>query len=195
MTASASPSASVEPLPDGALRITLLPGRSSATIRVHEVVAAVRVPGEAVVRTTAVAGTLALLADGSFTTSSRATADLDALVSDSDLRDEWIKINTLQTRVYPRAEFTPLRLAGVPVPLPADGAWDGTLEGTLRIHGVARAVAWTIHATRTGDELHVTGTTPSFRFGDYGMAVPANRLILSVEDDIRLEIDVAARLG
>ena len=33
----------------------------------------------------------------------------------------------------------------------------------------------------------------SFRFGDYGMAVPANRLILSVVDDVRLEIDLVAK--
>jgi polyisoprenoid-binding protein YceI len=189
VAASASPTRS--PLPAGALRFTILAARSVATIRVNEVIAAVQVPGEAVVKTTAFSGSLVLLSDGTFAKDSLISADLDALKSDNDLRDEWIKFNTLLTRVYPRAEFSPARVIGLPLPL-ATGEWSATIEGTMKIHGVERPLSWPVQVTRAAGEVRVRGRT-SFKFGDYGMAVPANRLILSVVDDVRLEIDVVAR--
>ena len=187
-----TPNATTAALPSGARRFTVLPDRSQATIRVREQVASVPAPGDAVLTTKAFRGTLVLLADGTFAPDSRLSVDLDALKSDNDLRDEWIKINTLNTRVYPRAEFTPQRVTGVPLPLPASGEWSATIEGTMKIHGVERPLAWPVQATRSSAEVRVRGTT-AFKFGDYGMAVPANRLILSVVDEVRLEIDVVAR--
>jgi polyisoprenoid-binding protein YceI len=190
LAASASPSRS--PLPAGALRFAILTARSVATIRVNEVIAAVQVPGEAVVKTTAFTGSLVLLADGTFASGSLIAADLDALKSDNDLRDEWIKFNTLNTRIYPRAEFTPSRVTGIPLPLAATGTWTGTIEGTMKIHGVEKELSWPVTVTRAAGEIRTQGKT-SFKFGDYGMDVPANRLILSVVDDVRLEIDVVAQ--
>lgn len=189
---TAAPTATGSPLPSGAIRLTVVPDRSQATIRVREQIAAVPAPGDAVLTTKAFSGTLVLLADGTFAPNSKLSADLDSLKSDSDLRDEWIKINTLNTRVHPRAEFTPARVTGVPLPLPTTGEWTATVDGTMRIHGVERALAWPVQVTRSPGEVRVRGAT-AFKFGDYGMAVPANRLILSVVDDVRLEVDLAAR--
>jgi polyisoprenoid-binding protein YceI len=178
-------------LPPGALAFTVGSG-TKATIRVHEQVAGVALPGEAVVTTTAVDGRFVLLADGTFQEGSKLRADLDALKSDSDLRDEWIKVNTLQTRRYRYAEFTPVRISGVPLPLPASGSWQATVEGTMKIKATEKPVAWDLAVTRMGGDVSASGAI-RFRFGDYGMDVPANRLILSVEDDIHLEIALAAR--
>ena len=189
---TASPTAATSPLPAGARRFTAVPDRSNATIRVREQVAGVSAPGDAVLTTSAFKGTLVLLADGTFASGSMLSADLDTLKSDSDLRDEWIKVNTLNTRVYPRAEFSPARVTGVPLPIPSAGDWNATLEGTLKIHGVERPISWPVQVARSPGETRVRGAI-AFKFGDYGMAVPANRLILSVVDDVRLEIDVVAR--
>lgn len=186
------PAAATSPLPSGARRFAVVPDRSLATIRVRERIAAVPAPGDAVLTTQAFSGALVLLTDGAFASGSRLSADLDTLRSDSDLRDEWIKTKTLNTRLYPRAEFTPNRAVGIPVPLPDSGEWNATIEGTMKIHGIERPLAFPVLATRSRGEVRVRGTT-AFRFGDYGMAVPANRLILSVVDDVRLEIDVVAR--
>jgi polyisoprenoid-binding protein YceI len=191
-TATVSPTAATSPLPAGARRFTAVPDRSTATIRVREQVAGVSAPGDAILTTSAFKGTLVLLADGTFASGSMLSADLDTLKSDSDLRDEWIKVNTLNTRSFPRAEFSPARVTGVPLPLPASGEWNATIEGTMKIHGVDRPVSWPVQVTRSAGDTRVRGAT-AFRFGDYGMAVPANRLILSVVDDVRLEIDVVAR--
>jgi len=189
---TAAPTATSSPLPSGARRFTVVPDRSQATIRVREQVAAIPAPGDAVLRTSAFNGTLVLLADGMFASGSMLTVDLDTLKSDSHLRDEWIKVNTLNTRAYPRAEFAPTRVSGLPLPLPATGEWSATIEGTMKIHGVERGVSWPVAVTRSTGEVRVRGST-AFKFGDYGMAVPANRLILSVVDDVRLEIDIVAR--
>jgi polyisoprenoid-binding protein YceI len=186
------PTASASPLSSGARRFAVVPDRSQATIRVREQIAAVPAPGDAVLTTKAFSGMLVLVADGTFASGSQLSVDLDALKSDNDLRDEWIKVNTLNTRIYPRAEFAPSRVSGVPVPLPATGEWSATIEGTMKIHGVERPLAWPVQVTRSPGEVRARGTT-AFKFGDYGMAVPANRLILSVVDDVRLEIDVVAR--
>jgi polyisoprenoid-binding protein YceI len=190
-SATSSPIAAAT-LPAGAIRFVIAASRSQATIRVREQVAGISAPGDAVLTTKAFSGSLALLAGGTFATGSLIAVDLDTLKSDEPLRDEWIKFNTLNTRVYPRAEFTLERVSGIPMPIAAQGEWAATLEGTMKIHGVERSLSWPVRVTRTASEVRVRGAT-SFRFGDYGMAVPANRLILSVVDDVRLEIDLVAR--
>ena len=190
----ATPAASATALPAGARRFEIVAERSLATIRVREQIAAIPAPGDAVLTTRAFSGAAVLLSDGTFANGSAFAADLDTLKSNESLRDEWIKFNTLNTRIYPRAEFTLVRISGVPMPLTAQGDWTATLEGTMKIHGVERPLSWPVQVTRSAGEIRVRGTT-AFKFGDYGMAVPANRLILSVVDDVRLEIDLVARDG
>ena len=192
VTTTSAATSTATALPAGARRFAIVPERSVATIRVREQIAAIPAPGDAVLTTRAFTGTVVLLADGGFASGSSFAADLDMLKSDEPLRDEWIKFNTLNTRVYPRAEFTLARVIGVPMPIAGQGDWAATLEGTMKIHGAERQLTWPVQVTRTGNEVRVVGAT-AFHFGDYGMAVPANRLILSVVDDVRLEIDLVAR--
>lgn len=189
---SPSPSPSPAPLPSGAIRFVVVPDRSIATIRVRDQVANIPAPGDAVLTSRAFSGGLVMLPDGTFAAGSTISIDLDSLASDPALRDEWIKINTLETRRYPHAEFTALGVTGIPLPLPASGEWQAQVRGTMRIHGVERELTWPLHVTRGNVEVRATGAT-TFRFGDQGMAVPADRLILSVVDEVRLEIDVVAK--
>ena len=191
-TSAATSTTVATALPAGARRFAIVSERSLATIRVREQVAAIPAPGDAILTTRAFTGAVVLLPDGNFASGSAFAADLDTLKSNEPLRDEWIKFNTLNTRVYPRAEFTLSRVSGMPMPIAAQGEWAATLEGTMKIHGVERQVTWPVQVTRSGNEVRVLGAT-AFKFGDYGMAVPANRLILSVVDDVRLEIDLVAR--
>ena len=100
-TSTSIPTASA--LPAGARRFAIVPERSLATIRVREQIASIPAPGDAILTTRAFTGTVVLLPDGGFASGSTFAADLDTLKSDEPLRDEWIKINTLNTRVYPRA--------------------------------------------------------------------------------------------
>lgn len=191
-SAAPTPTSSATALPSGARRFAIVPERSLATIRVREQIAAIPAPGDAILTTRAFSGDVVLLADGAFANGSAFAADLDTLKSDEPLRDEWIKFNTLNTRTYRHAEFRLARVTGIPMPLAAQGEWAATLEGMMKIHGVERPLVWPVQVTRSAGEVRVRGAT-AFKFGDHGMAVPANRLILSVVDDVRLEIDLVAR--
>jgi polyisoprenoid-binding protein YceI len=137
-------------------------------------------------------GEFVLLADGTFSPGSKIRADLERLRSDNDLRDEWIKFNTLQTSRYRYAEFTPTRLSGVPMPLPASGTWNAKLDGTMKIKTTEKPVTWDLVVTRDATSTNAGGAIV-FKFADYGMDVPANRLILSVKDEIRLRVDLVIR--
>lgn len=189
-TTAPSPSATSTALavPAGAVGFTVADG-SRSVIRVHEQVAGVALPGEAVVTTAAMDGTAVLGADGTFASGSLIRADLRALKSDNDLRDEWIKFNTLETSPFRYAEFTPTRVTGIPLPLPAAGTWNAKLEGTMKIKTTTKPVTWDLVVTRDSAKTTASGGLV-FQFGDYGMAVPANRLILSVKDEIRLQVDL-----
>src|SRR6266511_2149889 len=74
----------------------------------------------------------------------------------------------------------------------SSGEWNAKIAGTMKIYGTERPLVWDLKITRSAAQTRASGTT-AFRFGDYGMVVPANRLVLSVVDDLRLEIDVVAR--
>ena len=189
-TTAASPTATTSALavPAGAVGFTVADG-SKSVIRVHEQVAGVALPGEAVVTTAVMDGTAVLGGDGMFASGSIIRADLQALKSDSDLRDEWIKFNTLETSRFRYAEFNPTRVTGVPLPLPASGTWNAKLEGTMKIKTTTKPVTWELVVTRDTSRTTASGGIV-FKFGDYGMAVPANRLILSVKDEVRLQVDL-----
>ena len=59
---------------------------------------------------------------------------------------------------------------------------------------MTRRVTWEATATFAGQEVSVRAKT-AFRFGDFGLRVPRVSVVLSVEDDIRLEIDLLLRRG
>jgi polyisoprenoid-binding protein YceI len=133
--------------------------------------------------------------DGSAGPSSRISVDLRELKSDDPRRDSFIKQNTLQTERFPLAEFGPTRVEGLPNPLPASGEHAFRLVGGLTVHGVQRETTWSVRARRDGARLTGVATT-TVKFGDFGMAPPRVPLVLSIIDEIRLELDlVAAQAG
>jgi polyisoprenoid-binding protein YceI len=122
---------------------------------------------------------------------SRFSVDLRDLKSDSDQRDNFVKMAVLQTQRYPTADFVPTAAQGLPSPLPAGGSATFTLTGPLTVHGVTRDQTWQVTARREGNGLSGTAST-SFKFGDFGMEPPRVPMVLSVVDEIRLEIALAA---
>ena len=82
-----------------------------------------------------------------------------------------------------------------PSPLPAAGHYAFQLSGPMTVHGVQKEVTWDVTAARDGANLTGTATT-AFKFGDFGMQPPQVAVVLSVEDDIRLEVNlVASQVG
>jgi polyisoprenoid-binding protein YceI len=166
---------------------------SKTTVRVREVLAQIRAPSDAVLTGTGVKGSFTLSADGTFAASSKITADLTTLCSDEGLRDQFIKDNTLQTRRFPTAEFIPDKAGALPLPLPETGEFTFTLAGRMTIHGTTKTVTFDVTAKRDGARLTATAkANPSWKFADFGMQRPRVASVLSIEDDIRVEIALVA---
>jgi polyisoprenoid-binding protein YceI len=167
----------------------VVPDQSEARYRVREQLANLQFPSDAVGRTRAITGTVAFAGDGSIVSSaSKLTVDLTTLQSNEQRRDNFIKSNTLEVSRYPTAEFVPREARGLPWPLPASGEATFQLVGDMTIHGTTRPVTWDVTAKFAGDRVTGTATT-SFKFGDFNMQVPRVAVVLSVEDNIRLEVD------
>ncbi len=194
-TPTLEPPPTLAPMPSGALRFQVTSGRSTATFRVREQLAGISFPSDAVGCTSSVTGQLVVQPDGTFVSNaSRITVDLRDLKSNSNQRDTFIKMSTIQTSRYPLATFVPLRAEGLPSPLPERGTATFKLTGQLTVHGVTKEQTWDVTATRAGNQLTGNATT-SFTFEDYGMSPPRVPVVLSVVDEIRLEVHLEAMQG
>jgi hypothetical protein len=168
-------------------------GDGVATVRIREQLVGWTVPDDAILTSDDVSGTFGLLDDGTFDPASSLSISLMTIKSDESLRAEAAR-ETMNAYRFPLAEFRPLRTSGLPTPLPATGRWDFRITGTLSVNGISRDLDWDASAERTGGEIKATAKT-SFRFGDFAMDVPRRGPVLSIVDEIRLQVDVTARPG
>lgn len=177
----------------GAITFTVQAG-SKAVVRVNEQLADRTLPNDAVLTSEKVSGEFTLNADGTFASASKIAVDLNALSSDSRQRDSFIKDNTLQTRRFPEAVFVPVRAAGLTLPLAASGDMTFKITGQMTIRGVTKELTFDVKATRSGSDLVATANVaPAFQFGTFGMEQPRVFSVLSIKDEIRLEVALVAK--
>ena len=189
------PTAEATPELDGGLAMSIVPGRSSAAFRVNEQLVGKDLPGDAIGSTAAVSGVIAIGADGEVDAGqSRIVVDLNGLRSDNGMRDTYVRRTILDVDAYPNAVFIPSRAEGLPFPLPDSGAVSFRLIGDLTIHGTSREVAWDVNARRTATEVSGTANT-TVTFSDFGLEPPSVAAVLSVSDEIRLEIALVANIA
>ena len=162
---------------------------TEAVYLVNEQLARVNLPSDAIGTTDAVSGVILLGADNQIPAEgSELRVDLSTLTSDSDRRDGYIRRNTLSAGLYPFAVFVPREVPGLPSPLPTQGETTFQMVGDMTMHGVTSGLVWDVTATFAGDEITGQATT-EFPFDKFGMTRPRVRLVLRVEDRIRLRID------
>jgi len=169
---------------------------SKATVRVREQLVGVNLPSDAVLVATGATGTFVLKDDGTFSTDSKITFDLTTLASDQRDRDNFVKMDTLQTRQFPKADFVPTKTSGLTLPMPASGEFTFKLIGQMTIHGTTKEVTFDVTAKRSGNELTATATAdPTWKFADFGMSAPSVPFrVVSVVDEIRVVVDLVATL-
>ena len=172
-------------------RLEIAPG-SKAGYRVNEQLARLTLPNDAVGTTESVTGAIVVERDGSFSKESKLTVDLRTLKTDEPKRDAFLRMNTLETDKYPNAEFVPKRHKGMPVPLPASGNATFQLIGDMTLHGVTSEVVWNVTANLAADTVAAKATT-NFPFAKFKLTIPKIFGLISVNDDIRLELDVRLR--
>jgi len=163
---------------------------NEARFLVREQLAGATLPNDAIGRTAAVTGAIVLDAQGKVVAgSSEIRVDLRTLQSDQPRRDNYIKRRTLIVDSFPFAVFRVRELRGLPADLPAGRSLAFSVVGDLTVHGVTAPAVWsaTAHVAEGGA---ITGRAETrFTFGTFGMQRPRVMVVLSVEDEIRLEYD------
>jgi polyisoprenoid-binding protein YceI len=190
-TAAATSATSVPTVTSGTWTIS---DTSKATVRVREQLVGVNLPSDAILVAIGATGAFLLKDDGTFSSDSKITFDLTTLASDQRDRDNFVKMDTLQTRQFPKAEFVPTKTTGLVLPMPASGEFTFKLTGQITIHGKTKDVTFDVVATRTGNDLTATATAaPTWKFGDFGMSAPSVPFrVVSVVDEIRVVVDLVA---
>ncbi|MFQ6026958.1 MAG: YceI family protein [Dehalococcoidia bacterium] len=185
--------ATLSPVAAGSARVTLTSG-SQARYIIGEQLARRDLPNDAIGETTDISGTINLNSSGKIDSlGSQITVNLQTLTSDANRRDRFIRNNALNSNKFPTAEVAVQELPGLPWPLPDSGEASFQLVSDLTVHGETRPVTWEVTA-QFGPEA-VTGTArTTITFDQFNMEKPSLFFIVSVNDEIDLELDFEASL-
>ena len=168
--------------------VTFIVGEGSeATFSVGEELRNLPLPIVAVMRTESLSGEVHL--DGR---ESRVSIDLQTLSSDQAFRDRWTR-NRLFGQ-HPTGTF----ILPDATPLP-DGFTNGdTVEtqvsGTLELLGQTFPVTFDIQARDDGDVVVILGKT-TFTWDDFGIEKPTAPSVVSLEDEVTVNVLISARPG
>jgi polyisoprenoid-binding protein YceI len=148
---------------------------------------------EVVGTTNAIIGSILFDEDGNPLPCSNFAVDMRTLVTDENRRDNYLRENTLESDAYPFAIFIVSAVEGLDGPIADGDTVTATLVGDLTLHGVTQSASWDAEITRDGDTL--TGTaTHTFLIEDYDMEKPIVGPVVSIEDEVTLNIEVTANL-
>ena len=179
--------------PAGPTRFEILKG-TRASYRVREQLAGVDFFNDAVGVTEAVEGALLIKPDGTIDASqSRLTLDLRTFSTDQERRDNYLRNSIFEVAKFPQAVFVARTITGSPW-LSADAKppfiVGFQLLGDMTLHGITKSLSWKVVVTHNTPKGLVEGKAmTSFPFSTFGLTKPAFAFLLSVEDNIRLEID------
>lgn len=174
-------------------RLELIAAQSEARYRVREQLVGVNFPNDAVGVSKQVQGVVRLDRNGRPLEGSRFTVDLSALASDEARRDNFIRRNTLNTAQFPLAEFVPKEVRGLGFPLPTSGKARVQIVGDLKIRETVRSVTWEGEVEFRGETAVLQASTV-FTFKDFGLTQPRVAVVLSVDENIRLEVSFTFRV-
>ena len=99
----------------------------------------------------------------------------------------------MNTAEFPHAELVLTGAQGLSDPLPTSGEVNFQLVGDLTVRGVTLPTTWDVEAQISGEELIGTAATKVTITG-FGMDLPIVGSVLSIENEIDLEIDFRAAL-
>jgi len=169
-----------------------LTGNSISRFRVREQFARVSLPNDAVGETREVSGSLVFDGSGAVVAGqSKITVGLLSLQSDEDDRDEFLRTNLLQSENFPLAELVIRETPGMPWPIPCQGEVLFQIDGDMTVHGVTVPMTWDATVQFRPDGVKGLMTI-NFPFSTFDMKKPKRLFLLSVDDDIRLELQFDA---
>jgi polyisoprenoid-binding protein YceI len=184
--------------PSAATRFEIAPG-TRVLYRVREQLVGVSFLNDAVGVSQGVKGGLSVRADGSVDpNASRLVLDLTTFTSDQDRRDNFIRRRVFEVEKFPEAVFVARRTEGSPLPNPSAKTpfpiVGFKLIGDMTMHGVTKEVSFDVIATYNPEGALVEGkAVTAFPFSAFNLTKPALPFLLSVEDEIKLEVDFKAK--
>jgi polyisoprenoid-binding protein YceI len=182
--------------------LTAIPGtwtvgsKSVAGYRVHEQLAFLSAPSDAVGRTSQVTGSATITASGTALTVTAASfnVNVQSLTSDQSMRDSHLQTLGLESAQFPHATF----VLSSPVTLPANAtsgaAIQVSLHGALTIHGTTRTVTIPVKARLSGSAIEVVGSI-TFPWGEFNMQAPNIGGFVSVGSTATMEFDLFLEHG
>jgi polyisoprenoid-binding protein YceI len=162
-----------------------------AGYRVREKLAELPAQSDAVGQTLDVTGSMkvARTAEGYSISDIRVEANLQALKSDKDKRDQKIHTIGLQTDQYPKATFASAGPVSVPASAIAGDETKMDVQGDLTIHGVTKRVTIPLQAKVVGDQIEVIGSL-AFPMSDYAIDPPNIPPFVTVQPEGTMEFKV-----
>lgn len=192
--AEATPTVETPAQGSGGVRFEIVPEKSEARYRVREQLANLTLPNDAIGKTNRVSGAIVIGADGQVDPQqSRFEVDVSTLQSDQSRRDNFLKRSTLQTDQYPIVSFVPKTISGLSWPLPESGNFSFQMTGDMTIRDVTREVTWDVTGTLDGGQA-VGQAVTKFTFADFNLEQPRVPVVLSIVDEINLELDATMQL-
>ena len=165
---------------------------SQAGYRVREQLANLPAESDAVGRTDQVTGSITVTGDGTSSSLTTGTLQVDTttIASDKPMRDSRLRTEGLQTDRYPTASFTLTQPVAVPAAAISGTSSDITLVGDLTLHGVTKSVQIPAKTQLVDGTIQVAGSI-SFPLSDYSIVAPnIGGFIVSIADQGSLEFVV-----
>ncbi len=167
---------------------------SVARYSVTEQLASLSSPIDAVGETGDVEGAIVFESDGGIDPSrSVITVALAGLTSDESRRDRYVSNRVFDTSQYPNAELAITGVDGLDWPFPDSGETTFRLHGDMTVRDATSPTTWDVEAQSAGGV--VTGQAKTVvTFDQFDLSKPSLAFIISVEDEIRLELDIQATI-
>ena len=191
-----TPVPTAEPEAPASVGVTVSLSESSvARYLIGEQLARLSMPNDAIGETPDVSGSVVFDADGKVDSSkSVVTVGLAGLTSDESRRDGYVRNRVFDVSKYPDAELAVTDVADLPWPLPESGEVKFLLIGDFTIRDTTVLTKWEVTAEISGGTI--TGQAKTvLTFDQLSLSKPSFGFIISVEDDIRLELDIEAEIS
>lgn len=163
------------------------PDQSKATYTVHEQLANLPLPDDAVGSTSALAGTIYL--DGRPST---VTIDLKTFQSGQSARDAKIRDVSPGLTHYPPAQFTVSKLSDLPAQYKPGDTVTRNVTGTLQLNGIEKPWTFAVEARMQDNVLSLHGST-DFTWEDFKMSPPVSGVLLHADDKVHVELLLVAK--
>lgn len=164
---------------------------SVAGYRVHEKLAILPAPSDAVGRTSAITGqaTVVNTGGGHTVTAASFTVQVNTLSSDRAMRDQRVHTLGLQTDTYPSATFSLAQPITLPAAASSGQVVTVTATGPLTLHGVTKTVSIPLRLQLSASTFEVAGSI-SFPWSQFGMTAPNFGDFVTVADTATMELDL-----